>query len=300
MTRNAPATRNQAAPAERTVPPAINLPGITGGRAGQATQVEQSRAAAEVVAAVLAAQQVPRDVEYAIAEMTRACQHPKLAEVAFYAKPQGGTTVQGPSVHLARELARCWGNVQYGVTELSQDFERGESEIMAYAWDLQTNARNSTTFIVRHARDRKRGQDPERLTQLADVYASNANVGAKRVRQAIFAVLPRWFTEDAMELCRETMRRNVDPAADIVARFSRLGVTEAQLVRHQGGKSPDQWTDADIAHLTVLGRSIHNREITKDEAFPPDPADRVQPADLTGGVDRSDEQAEMEAAEASR
>ena len=58
----------------------------------------------------------------------------------------------GPSVHLARELARIWGNMDYGVHELSRDDARGMSEIRAYAWDQQTNMRSSRTFQVPHAR----------------------------------------------------------------------------------------------------------------------------------------------------
>jgi hypothetical protein len=63
-----------------------------------------------------------------------------LANRAFYSVPNRGN---GPSVHLARELARIWGNLDYGVKELRRDDAAGESEVLAFAWDQQTNVRSS-------------------------------------------------------------------------------------------------------------------------------------------------------------
>lgn len=105
-------------------------------RIGQGTAVEQSRAAAEVQAAVVVAQQCPRNIQQAVAEMRESCRQPYLAERAFYRYGRGGSTVTGPSVHLARELARCWGNIQYGLVELRRDDEYGQSEMQAFAWDV--------------------------------------------------------------------------------------------------------------------------------------------------------------------
>ena len=84
----------------------------------QATSVEQSRAVAEVQSAVIVAQQIPRDLQRAEAEMRDACSRMAMAKQAFYRVPNRGT---GPSVHLLRELARIWGNTQYGVNELARN-----------------------------------------------------------------------------------------------------------------------------------------------------------------------------------
>ena len=74
----------------------------------QATAIEQARAVAEVQAAVTVAQAIPRDVQRAVAEMRDACGRLALAQRAFYSVPNRGN---GPTVHLARELARIWGNI---------------------------------------------------------------------------------------------------------------------------------------------------------------------------------------------
>src|SRR5262245_12533080 len=102
---------------DRIAAPAVPTPGFL----GQATAIEQSRAVAEVQAAVIVAQQRPRNVNAAVNEMRAACQQPGLAERAFFRYSRGGGQVSGATIHLARELARCWGNIQYGIAELRRD-----------------------------------------------------------------------------------------------------------------------------------------------------------------------------------
>src|SRR5580698_3785894 len=169
---------------------------LTPSRIGQATAVEQSRAIAEVQAAIVVAQQCPRDITRAERAMRQSCAQKGLAERAFYRYPRAGETITGPSVQLARELARCFGNVQYGVAELRRDDGFGQSEMLAFAWDLETNTRSSTTFIVAHVRDTKEGAKP--LTDMRDIYETNANNGARRLREMIFAILAGWYTADAV------------------------------------------------------------------------------------------------------
>ncbi len=119
-------------------------------RVGQATVVEQSRAVAEVQAAVLVAQNRPRDEQAALAQMRESCKMRQLADRAFFRYSRGGSAISGPSVYLARELARIWGNISHGVSELSRDDEHGQSELQAVAWDLEKNTRVATIFIVPH------------------------------------------------------------------------------------------------------------------------------------------------------
>lgn len=240
-------------------------------RIGQATAIEQSRAAAEVHAAILVAQQCPRNEQAALGSMGDACKMKALAERAFFRFSRGGSPVSGPSVHLARELARCWGNIQYGVAELSRDDEHGQSEMQAYAWDVQTNTRSVHVFIVPHKRDKRGG--PESLTDMRDIYENNANNGARRVREAIFAVLPVWFVEQAKSSCQDTLKREDDGKsihqriAEVIDWFGWLGVREEQIVAKLG-RASNRWDHQDVANLGVIFRSIKAGEISKDDEFP--------------------------------
>lgn len=293
---NQPArTNNHTAP--------VTLPhgGGSPSRVGQGTAVEQSRAQSEVYFRVRLAHDVPRDEDRAEAEMHKACSRLSLAEKAFYKLPRSGGPVEGPSVHLARELARIWGNIDYGVTELRQDDEYGQSEILAFAWDLQTNTKVGQTFIVPHKKDV--GQSTRKLERMQEIYENNANNGARRVREAIFNVIPQWFSEEAQRLCRDTLAKgDGTPLAERItaaaAAFQKdFGVTLAQL-EAKLGRSKDRWDEQDVAGLVVTFKSLKAREVTKEQEFPA-AAQKVTGEELAG-VDRSDEQRDLEAEEATR
>jgi hypothetical protein len=250
------------------------------GRLGQATRIEQTRAVAEVMAQVEVAQRMPRDMERAIRQMQTSCRQPSLAERAFYRYPKGknhdgsSNMITGPSVHLARELARCFGNVQYGLVELSRDLD--QSEMMVFAWDVETNSRSCSTFIVPHRRDTKNGQIE--LTDLREIYENNANQAARRLREAIFSIMPPWFTEDAKELCAQTLQGGKDAsgkvippevrAARAVDKFARAyGIRKEQLETKMGARIT-AWTEYDLAALSVIFRSLERGEARVEDEFP--------------------------------
>jgi len=240
------------------------------GRIGQGTVIEQSRAVAEVLGRIRVAQELPRDTQKAVRQMRESCAQRGLAERATYAFPRAGQTVAGPSVHLARELARVWGNIDYGIVEMRRDDDAKQSEMMAFAWDIETNTRSTSTFIVPHLRDGKGGPKP--LVDMRDIYENNTNAAARRLREAIFSILPPWFIEDAKELCAATLKHGGGiPLAQRIAKaihsFGEIGVTQDQLEQHVGQPAA-KWNDFQTANLGVLGRSISQGTVTIDEAFP--------------------------------
>lgn len=248
--------------------------------AGQATMVEQARAIAEVRAAVMIAMDRPRDRTAAIAEMREVCGISALAERAFFRVQRGrekdasgvwtDAFVNGESISLARELARCWGNIDYGVKELARDDIRGQSELLAFAWDLQTNARSEITFIVPHMRGS--GEKRKRLVGTQEVYENNASFAGRRLREAIFSVLPVWFKAEAAEICHETLAKGggkplVTRIADLRVAFEALGIATAQLERKRGRKI-DDFLPEDVAALRVVYGSLKRGEVTIAEEFP--------------------------------
>lgn len=244
----------------------------------QATAIEQARAVAEVQAAVTVAQAIPRDVQRAVAEMRDTCGRMAMASRAFYSVPNRGN---GPTVHLARELARIWGNLDYSVRELRRDDEGGESEVMAVAWDQQTNVRSSRSFIAPHAK--MKGRERVKLVDLDDVYRSNQNTGAKAVRECIMSVLPRWFVEEAQDICRRTLDQGegvplADRIAAMVKAFDGIGVKVAQL-EAKTGKRRGQWDAGDVAQLGIDFVSVTRDGVDADEMFPSNPVT----ADELGG-----------------
>ena len=112
--------------------------------------IETSRAITEAQGKLLLAKQFPRDYTHAYAKAMEACQRKGFAEKAFYSFPRGKETVTGVTIRFAEVLAACYGNMDYGIKELSH--EEGRSEMQAYAWDLETNTVSTQKFTDEHIR----------------------------------------------------------------------------------------------------------------------------------------------------
>jgi len=249
--------------------------------ASEGTQVEISRAIAQVQGALIVAQQRPRDQIAAAERMREACSVQSLAERAFFRYSRGGSQITGPSIHLATELARCWGNVDYGITELRRDEGRGKSEMLAYAWDLETNAKVANSFIVPHKRDKTGSAVP--LTDMRDIYENNANNAARRLRECIFRILPTSFLEEAKSVCDTTLQHGggepIEKRRDALLKaFGDLKISRQRLER-KIGRAADKLTAHDIGVLRVIYQSIRRGEVTIEEEFPDDTGERVT-ADL--------------------
>lgn len=192
--------------------------------------IEASRAIAEAQGKLVIAKRFPRNEVEAYAKAMEACQRPTMAAKAFYSFPRGGQTVAGPTIRFAEELARCWGNIDYGIKELSQD--DGKSEMQAYAWDLETNAQSVQNFTNPHQREQ--GKKMVALTSQRDIYENNANMATRRLRSRILSILPSWFVEDAIEECKKTLAGHndtplIDRVKKMVVQFAKMGVTQEQI-----------------------------------------------------------------------
>jgi hypothetical protein len=246
----------------------------------QGTAVEQARAVAEVAAAVQVAQQFPRDITRAIDQMRQSCRQPALAERAFYSLPRAGGRIEGETVHLARELARCWGNADHGIRELRRDDDAGQSEMQAWAWDQEQNVRASRSFIVPHARmakDKKTGaKKREVLFDLADIANNNNSVAARAVRETIFQIIPPWFKVEAAAICAKTLQDGggktlAQQVADAIAHFSDTWNVTAEQLEKRLDRERAHWTAQDLGLLRVISGEISRAEKRVDDEFGDEP-----------------------------
>ena len=249
--------------------PAIQAGGVPDfGDINQGTiAIESSRAVAEAQGKLLIAKRFPRDEIAAYNGVAQACQRKGIAEKAFYSYNRGGSTVSGPTIRFAEELARCWGNIDYGIKELSQD--DGKSEMQAYAWDLETNAQSVQNFTNPHIREVK-GQ-AKVLTSQRDIYEINANMGARRLRSRILAILPTDLVDMAIAECRKTIAGNndeplIDRVKKMVVAFGKIGVTQEQIEKRLKRKI-DTMTADDFVDYTGIYNAIKNGESKIAEWF---------------------------------
>lgn len=219
--------------------------------------IEQQRAAAEVQAAMMIARTNPRDEVHARDLILQDCTNPRLADAATYDYARGGTSIIGPSVRLAETMARRWGNLECGVKELSRG--AGYSECMAYAVDLQTGFRDVKTFQVKHWRDTKAGGYP--ITDERDIYELTANMGARRKRACILAILPTDLVDEAVAQCEVTLttKAEVTPErlAGLVEKFAVLGVSKEQIEKRIQRRL-DAMTPALMVQLGKIYNSIRD------------------------------------------
>ena len=232
-----------------------NMPNMNNGVTAQLDNINQgtvaieaSRAIAEAQGKLVIAKRFPRDEVQAYNRVAQACQRKGIAEKAFYSYNRGGGTVSGPTIRFAEELARCWGNIDYGIKELSQD--DGKSEMQAYAWDLETNAQSVQNFTNPHIREV--GGKAKILTSQRDIYEINANMGARRLRSRILAILPTDLVDMAINECKKTLAGNndeplIDRVKKMIVAFGKIGVTQEQIEKRLGRKvdtmTIDDFTD---------------------------------------------------------
>jgi len=227
-----------------------------------------SRQAQEIQGAMVIAKKFPRDEGQAENKILNACQRVGLAEQATYEYPRGGTKVKGPSIRLAEALAKNWGNVDYGIIELEQ--EEGKSEMMAYAWDLETNTRATRVFTVEHKRDTKQGS--KKLTNTRDIYEITANMGARRMRACILQVIPGHITEEAVNQCEVTIKGSKklplkDRVKEVIKTFKdEYSVSKKQLEEFIGCNSTS-FSENNIRRLKIVYMGLKDGMAGVDDYF---------------------------------
>ncbi|MGV7012060.1 hypothetical protein [Bacillus velezensis] len=232
------------------------------------TEAMVSRQAQEVQAAMVIAKKFPRDVFAAFDRIKKACERRLLAENAVYEYPRGGTKVSGPSIRLAEALAQNWGNIDYGIMELEQ--KAGESSVMAYAWDLETNTRQTKIFTVKH--ERKAKGTVTKLNDARDIYEMVANQGARRLRSCILGVIPGDIVDAAVDMCQKTLiNGHKEPLEDrlrnALSTFKKeFGITK-EMIEEYIGSNVDAFTEQDFLKIGRIYTSLRDGMAKKEDYF---------------------------------
>jgi hypothetical protein len=235
----------------------------------------------EIQSAIIIARKMPRNEDQAYQKLMKASLRTSFAEHASYSFPRGkkkdpsgrwvDNYVEGPSINIAREAARHWGNMRYGVEVLRDDEET--RQIRAWAWDLETNLKISAEddfkkLVQRKTYDamgNKTGTNwiPADERELRELTNRRASI---LLRNCILQIMPSDFIEDARAKCTETLQKKAvsDPDGErkkVILAFSSISVTP-EMLEQKLGHALGQCSPAEIADLRKIYKSIEDGNST--------------------------------------
>ena len=235
-----------------------------------------TREQTEIQSAIITAKRFPRNEQSAFVRAVKAFTRPSMAEAATYSFPRGGSRVEGPSVDCARELARVWGNIRYGVRVVSQDADR--LHIKAYAIDLETNtyveAEDEFSKLIQR-KDRGTGETRWIQPDERDLRELMNRRGAIAVRNCILQVMPSDLVDDVLKTARHTLQKDAGSALEksredvvkhLIVGFDRIGVSVAMLEQFLGHKL-DVVTAEEVTNLKSIQQSIREGVAKREEFF---------------------------------
>jgi hypothetical protein len=241
-------------------------------KAESAMDIATTRQAQEVQAAMVIARRFPRDQEAAYNRIMVACRRTKLAEGAMYSYPRGDKTVTGPSIRLAEAIAQAWGNLDFGIIELEQ--KHLESVVMSYAWDLESNTRETKVFTVKHQRRVGKG-DAGRvidLTDPRDIYEMTANQGARRLRACVLGIIPGDIVDAALVECEKTLGTSggepiIDRVRKMIAAFGEIGVSQ-KMIEEKVKHAAADINQSELVELRKIYTSLRDNVASLYDFFP--------------------------------
>lgn len=253
--------------------PATDIARI-GQEAGSVAAV--AREEGELKTAIVLARTNPRDEGSCYTKVIRSCQRPTFAEKALYRFPRGGSEISGPSVGMAREIARIWGNIRYGCRVVTQTDD--EVHIKGYALDLESNAyvEAEDKFAKLIQRKAKGGgkatwikPDERDLRELVNRRA------AFLVRNCLLSLIPPDVKEDAIDVVNETMRKAASGEIKqdkgqairrLLLAFDAIGVNSTMLGEYLG-HTLDLLTPEELTDLRQVYSSIKDGNTKREDHF---------------------------------
>ena len=246
-----------------------------------------SKERAEIESAIIISKRMPRNEAECFQKLIKAASRPSFAEDATYSFPRGtkpdGTKnyVSGPSVNMAREAARVWGNIRHGLRIIRDD--DSSRLIQGWAWDMETNTKVEMEDEFEKLIQRKgKGGSTEWIEpDERDLRELTNRRGAILVRNCILQVIPKDLTEDALYQCEQTLQDKASKDPDstrkrLLADFSKVNVSVSMIeavIGHPFDQSgPKELTDLRaVLNSIAAGNSTwaeYVKESTHDDAKP--------------------------------
>jgi hypothetical protein len=238
------------------------------GASGQALLTREQH---EVQGMMIMARRFPRDEGRALKRIESACADIDLANMAMYSYPKGGTTVDGPSIRLLEVISQNWGNMQQGLKFVNVGAT--QSEIVAFAWDLETNTRHAIEFTVPHWRDVKVSEKNPAggyaITEQREIYELAANMGSRRLRKCLETIIPNHVIKAAVRAIKATIEGAggiAERTEELVKAFAPMDVTVDDLEKRLG-KKIHAVSNPEIHQLRKIYASIRDGMTNRNDWF---------------------------------
>jgi len=244
--------------------------------------VEETREIADIKAKMILARQFPRNIHTCIDNIIMECESPKLAEMAQYSYPKGGTEVKGATIRLLEVIARHWMNLISGVKEISRT-DTG-CTVKSFAWDLETNVSDEKIFDVSFIRNTKK--TTYKVTDEREKYEMMANYAARRKRACLQAVIPGYVVDAAIAKCEETLLASLGGGGKTIEELRQatidafVGLADWITPEMLGGiigKEFDKANNKDIVRLKKLYTSVTEGFVKPEVVFNLEPEAEAKP-----------------------
>ena len=226
----------------------------------------------EIQSAIIVAKKFPRNETACFQKLMIAASRASFAEDARYSFPRGDKEVTGPSVNLAREAARLWGNIRYGLYVVRDDEDT--RLIRGWAWDVESNTKvevedDFKKLIQRKVKNGKPGETVWLVPDERDLRELTNRRGAILLRNALLQVMPKDLIEDALYQCSKTLEKDAGENPEAVRKrllvdLGTFSVTVEQIEKALGHPF-SQSTPAELTELRAICTSIKDGNSTWQE-----------------------------------
>lgn len=225
---------------------------------------------------IATAHQYPRNVLNATNDAIAIVQlNIETAEACRYALKRGtdkktgkAKIISGPSVHLAKILAQCWGNMRLQAKVVDIDRKNKHITSQATAWDLQSNL--AIQIEVKRSIAGKEGIFSDDMITVTGNAANSISL-----RNAIFAIVPRGLVDKVLNAANSFVIGDISDETKLIARRKQVvetlrdtyKVTEQEIVEAVGRTAITHIDKDDILTLISIGTGIKDGDTTVDQAF---------------------------------
>lgn len=193
----------------------------------------------------------------------------ETAVTCNYSLPRGGKSISGPSVHLAKILAQCWGNMRIDAKVTGIDERHVTSESVCF--DLENNLAIKTQVKRSIMGSRGRYND-----DMITVTGNAANSIA--LRNAVLSVVPKAIIDKVYNAAKATITGDLSDKTKLIGKRKQVfdglkdtyGLTEKEVLSAIGKAAIDHVTPDDILVLIGIGQAIKDGDTTVDQAFKKD------------------------------